>query len=176
MVSSDLWKVYKKRSKRLLKWMYILCTRSQWSCVEVTCATIFTCNWLDKCMHFLHISDGKSVLFLCSYRVWILPFHIWGTVHAISEFITYEQTPQINVYADVARMTWAPHLVCGFINIHTLCMRAAHDLVSLCISTESPEHSLLCKAISTKISCESPPALHKSHDLFSQRSYLYYND
>ena len=44
-------------------------------------------------------------------------------------------------------------LVCAFIYILYLCMRAAKALASLCICTDSPEHSLLDNTIMTKFSC-----------------------
>ena len=44
-------------------------------------------------------------------------------------------------------------LVCAFIYILYLCMRAAKALASLCVCTDLPEHSLLDNTISSKFSC-----------------------
>ena len=49
-----------------------------------------------------------------------------------------------------------------FIYIHTLCMRAAIALVSLCICSDSPEPSMLDNTISNKI---SRAILNKNHKL-----------
>ena len=51
-------------------------------------------------MHFFYISGGKCALIVCE-----LYLFTYGAVHAISEFITYEQTPQINAHGDVASVT-----------------------------------------------------------------------
>ena len=40
-----------------------------------------------------------------------------------------------------------------FIYLHTLYMRAAKSLASMCICAESPEHSLLYNAIRTEMAC-----------------------
>ena len=42
---------------------------------------------------------------MCAIIMCELYLFIYDTVHAISEFITYVQTPQINALADVASVT-----------------------------------------------------------------------
>ena len=64
--------------------------------------------------------------------------------------------PLVNAHTDVFNEARGLKLVCYFIYIHTLCMRAAKALASLHICADLPESSLIDDAFSSKISCTGP--------------------
>ena len=55
--------------------------------------------------------------------------------------------PPINAHTEVSCRVRGLILVCVFIYIHTLCLRATKSLMSLSIGADSPELPLLINAI-----------------------------
>ena len=82
----------------------------------------------------------------------------------VKQINTYASTRYFGSYRVCAKSSFkSPYsyiqrdylLVSVFIYIHTLSMRAVKALTSLCICTDSPEHTLLADVI-TEISCIYP--------------------